>query len=95
MAGGETWGEGRGGGGAGAPDGLSFSAEGGGLSNASIRLQVIAVKIFFRWLAIRKFIPKDVAEGLQAPRLDASLPETLTETEVEHLLASIEPKEPL
>ncbi len=72
-----------------------FLRKGEGLSNASIRLQVIAVKIFFRWLAIRKFIPKDVAEGLQAPRLDASLPETLTETEVEHLLASIEPKEPL
>ncbi len=72
-----------------------FLRKGEGLSNASIRLQVIAVKIFFRWLAIRKFIPMDVAEGLQAPRLDASLPETLTETEVEHLLASIEPKEPL
>ena len=66
-----------------------------GLSNASVRLQVIAVKILFRWLAIRKIIPKDVAEGLQAPRLDASLPETLTETEVEHLLASIEPHVPM
>ena len=66
-----------------------------GLSNASIRLQVIAVKILFRWLAIRTIVPKDIAEGLQAPRLDASLPETLTETEVEHLLASIEPKQPL
>ena len=66
-----------------------------GLSNASIRLQVISVKILFRWLAIRKIIPTDIAEGLQAPRLDASLPKTLTETEVRHLLASIEPKEPL
>lgn len=66
-----------------------------GLSNATIRLQVIAVKIFFRWLAMRKSIPRDIADGLQAPRLDATLPETLTETEVEHLLASIEPKEPL
>lgn len=67
----------------------------GGLSNASVRLQIISVKIFFRWMAIRKHIPRDVAEGLQAPRLDAALPETLTETEVGHLLASIEPKEPL
>jgi integrase/recombinase XerD len=72
-----------------------FLRKTGGLSNASVRLQVIAVKILFRWLAIRKFIPKDVAEGLQAPRLDASLPETLTETEVEHLLASIEPQGPM
>ena len=61
-----------------------FLRKGEGLSNASIRLQVIAVKIFFRWLAIRKFIPKDVADGLQAPRLDASLPETLTETASMH-----------
>lgn len=66
-----------------------------GLSNASIRLQVIAVKILFRWLAARKIILKDIAEGLQAPRLDATLPETLTETEVGHLLASIDPKEPM
>jgi len=72
-----------------------FLRKTGGLSNASVRLQVIAVKILFRWLAIRKFIPKDVAGDLQAPRLDASLPETLTETEVEHLLASIEPRMPM
>ena len=72
-----------------------FLRKTGGLSNASVRLQVIAVKIFFRWLAVRKFVPTDVAEGLQAPRLDATLPETLTETEVEHLLASIEPKAPM
>lgn len=73
-----------------------FSArKSGGLRNASVRLQMIAVKIFFRWLAIRKIIPKDVAEELQAPRLDATLPETLNEMEVGHLLASIEPKDPL
>jgi integrase/recombinase XerD len=72
-----------------------FLRKTGGLGNASVRLQVIAVKILFRWLAIRKMIPKDVAEGLQAPRLDASLPETLTEMEVEHLLASIVPQVPM
>jgi integrase/recombinase XerD len=72
-----------------------FLRKNAGLSNASVRLQVISVKIFFRWLAIRKFIPKDVADGLQAPRLDATLPETLTELEVEHLLASIEPVTPI
>ena len=66
-----------------------------GLGNASMRLQVIALKLCFRWLASRKIIPADVADGLQAPRLDASLPETLTEAEVEHLLASIEPVSPM
>lgn len=72
-----------------------FRRKNDGCGNATIRLQVISLKIFFRWLAIRKFIPVDIAEGLQAPRLDASLPETLTETEVGHLLASIEPRTPL
>ncbi len=66
-----------------------------GLSNASIRLQVIALKLFFRWLAARKRVPRDVAEGLEAPRLEGSLPETLTEAEVAHLLASIDPQGPL
>ncbi len=72
-----------------------YGRKDGGLSNASVRLQVIAVKIFFRWMAVRKMIPRDVADDLQAPRLDASLPDTLNQTEVEHLLASIEPKLPL
>ncbi len=66
-----------------------------GLSNASIRLQVISLKIFFRWLAARRLIPRDVAEGLQAPRAEGALPETLTEAEVAHLLASIDPQGPL
>lgn len=63
-----------------------------GLSNASLRLGIIATKLFFRWLTVRKFIPTDPADSLIAPRLDATLPDTLAEQDVEHLLASIEPK---
>ncbi len=66
-----------------------------GLTSATIRLNAVAIKIFFRWLCARKFLPADVAEGLMAPRLDASLPHTLTLEEVEHLLASIDPVTPL
>ena len=66
-----------------------------GVANATIRLNAMALKIFFRWLASRGFLPKDIADGLMAPRLDPSLPETLTEEEVGHLLASIDPVTPL
>ncbi len=67
----------------------------GGLANASVRLVVIALKIFFRWLAGRRHVGGDPAALLMAPRLDATLPETLTEEEIGHLLASIEPVGPL
>ena len=66
-----------------------------GVANATIRLNAMALKIFFRWLASRGFLPKDISDGLMAPRLDPSLPETLTEEEVGHLLASIDPVTPL
>lgn len=67
----------------------------GGLSNSSMRLGIIAIKLLFRWLTIRKFLARDPADGLLAPRLDASLPETLSPQDVEHLLVSIEPHSPL
>lgn len=66
-----------------------------GLASATIRLNAMAFKIFFRWLCARKFLPADIADGLMAPRLDASLPHTLTREEVDHLLASIDPVTPL
>lgn len=67
----------------------------GGLSNSSMRLSIIAIKLLFRWLNIRKFLPVDPADGLLAPKLDASLPETLSPQEVERLLSSIEPGSPM
>jgi integrase/recombinase XerD len=66
-----------------------------GLTNTTIRLNAIALKICFRFLAARGFLKSDPADGLMAPRLDASLPSTLTEEEVSHLLASIDPVTPL
>ena len=62
-----------------------------GVTSGTIRLNAIALKIFFRWLCGRSILPKDPADGLMAPRLEASLPGTLTEQEVGHLLASIDP----
>ncbi|HEX2751001.1 MAG TPA: site-specific integrase, partial [Verrucomicrobiales bacterium] len=56
-----------------------------GISSATIRLNGIALKIFFRFLCARGFLPKDIADGLMVPRLDSSLPGTLSEEETEHL----------
>lgn len=66
-----------------------------GLASATIRLNAIAFKIFFRWLCARGFLPRDPADGLMAPKLDSNLPHTLTREEVEHLLASIDTVQPL
>ena len=66
-----------------------------GLSAASIKLEVVALKIFFRWLAARTRIPHDPAEVLPLPRIERFLPETLNEAEVERLLAAPDTTQPL
>ena len=60
-----------------------------GLSAASIRLVVVAIKIFFRWLQARQRIQADIAETLPLPRTERYLPETMNELQVEHLLEGI------
>ena len=66
-----------------------------GLSAASIKLEVVALKIFFRWLAARTRIPHDPAEVLPLPRIERFLPETLNEADVERLLAAPDTTQPL
>ena len=66
-----------------------------GLSAASLRQVIIALKIFFRFLAGRGLIGKDVAEQLNSPRLEHYLPDTLNEPAVEKLLESIDTTQPL
>lgn len=61
-----------------------------GLSAASIKLEVVALKIFFRWLAGRGRIPHDPAETLPLPRLERYLPETLNQPDIERLLAAVD-----
>ena len=60
-----------------------------GLSAASIKLVVVAIKIFFRWLHARKRIPHDVAENLPLPRTERYLPETMNELQTDQLLEGI------
>jgi integrase/recombinase XerD len=66
-----------------------------GLSTSSIKLVVVAIKIFFRFLLARNFLQADPAEYIPLPRADHFLPETLNELQVERLLESISTIQPL
>lgn len=66
-----------------------------GLAASSLRLEVIALKIFYRFLAARGVVSADVAEQLDSPRLERYLPETLNEPAVLQLLESIDVTKPL
>src|SRR5215475_4522099 len=61
-----------------------------GLSASSIKLIVVALKIFFRFLTAKGIIEHDPSEALTLPRIERYLPETLNELQVEHLLARIQ-----
>jgi integrase/recombinase XerD len=65
-----------------------------GLSAASIKLIVVALKIFFRFLADENEIKSDPTEALRLPRIERYLPETLNELQVEQLLNRIDTKAP-
>ncbi len=66
-----------------------------GLASTSIRLLVIALKIFYRFLELRGRVPKDHAEALLAPKISGYLPETLNEMEAAHFIESISTERPL
>jgi integrase/recombinase XerD len=57
-----------------------------GLAAASMKLIVVAIKIFFRFLKSRSLIQRDPAELLALPRLTRYLPETLNEIQIKRLL---------
>src|SRR4029079_15446291 len=65
-----------------------------GLSAASIKLVVVAIKIFFRWLASRGLIARDPADVLSLPRIERYLPEALNELQIERLLDGIPTNSP-
>lgn len=65
-----------------------------GLAAASVKLEVVALKIFFRWLASRSRIAHDPAEVLPLPRIERYLPETLNEQAAEQLLAAVDVNAP-
>ncbi|HEY2801492.1 MAG TPA: site-specific tyrosine recombinase XerD [Chthoniobacterales bacterium] len=67
----------------------------GGLAAASIKLIVVALKIFFRFGSARGFVERDPTGSLHLPRIERYLPETLNELQVEELLESVDTKAPL
>jgi integrase/recombinase XerD len=66
-----------------------------GLSASSIKLIVVALKIFFRFLTSKGDLEHDPTEALSLPRIERYLPETLNELQVEQLLESVDTKIPL
>ncbi len=66
-----------------------------GLAASSIKLIVVALKIFFRHLTAKGFLKADPAEALSLPRIERYLPETLNELQVQQLIDSVDTKVPL
>jgi len=67
----------------------------GGLAAASLKLIVVAIKIWFRFLTSRKVISEDITDVLTLPRIERYLPDTLNQNEVRQLLDSINTSQPL
>jgi integrase/recombinase XerD len=57
-----------------------------GLAPASLKLIVVALKVFFRFLKMRGLIERDPAELLSLPRMIRYLPETLNINQVNQLM---------
>lgn len=67
----------------------------GGLAAASLRVSVVHMKIFFRYLAGKQIIAADPAEPLLPPRGEMHLPETLNEQQLRAILDSVDTTQPL
>jgi integrase/recombinase XerD len=69
--------------------------KGKGLEAASLRIGLVHLKIFFRFLVSRNLIEADSAEPLLSPKTGSYLPETLHEVQIVTLLESIDTTRPL
>jgi integrase/recombinase XerD len=59
-----------------------------GLSATSIKLEAVALRIFFRFLTARARIPCDPAEKLPLPRLPQTLPQPLSQQQITELVGA-------
>lgn len=66
-----------------------------GLAASSARIELIALKIFFRWLVARKHIATDPADAILPPRQEKRLPDSLNEAEASRLIESVNGIAPL
>jgi integrase/recombinase XerD len=58
-----------------------------GLAPASLRIAVVAIRLFFRFLCVRYRLKRDPAELLRTPKVTNRLPRILNQTEMNRLLA--------
>lgn len=61
-----------------------------GLAASSARVELVAIKIFFRWLASREKRKGDPSEPILPPRVEKHLPGTLHEENARQLLESVQ-----
>ena len=66
-----------------------------GLAAASIKLEAVAVRIFFRFLVQRQMLRENPAEHLPIPRIERYLPDTLNAPQIEKLLSAVQTDVPL
>ena len=66
-----------------------------GLEASSLRIAIVHIRIFFRFLVHRDFLSEDPSEPLLSPRTGSSLPETLQVSQVVQILESIDTSKPL
>lgn len=59
-----------------------------GLAPASLRIAIIAIRLFFRFLRSRYGLKRDPAELLRTPKVTNRLPRTLNQAEMSRLLAN-------
>lgn len=62
-----------------------------GLAVTSIRRQISAVRTYYRFLLGEQLVARDPSEGLALPKLWRTLPEVLTQREIEALLSAPDP----
>jgi integrase/recombinase XerD len=65
-----------------------------GLSANSISRNLVAIKVFYKFLTRERFIKDDPAAVLDSPKLWKKLPDVLTLNEVEKILAAPDNKDP-
>lgn len=66
-----------------------------GVSPGTLRLNLIALRVFFRFLHRNGWVAADEAEGLVAPKLGRHLPQVLRAEDIESVIEAIDEREPL
>jgi integrase/recombinase XerD len=66
----------------------------GGLAAPSIARRLVAIRLFFRYLNREGLLAANVTDGMDSPRLWRILPDTLSPSQVEQLLAAPEVTRP-